>query len=778
MRTHSQRLILLVAMISLTAEVGYGQEEESTLAQYYGFKPVEVFKLAERSANLLNGDLNHDGLMDLILVDNSHSRLDVLLQRKDRGASKEAPAGRTDVNVIDNDWRFDHKKIPVDHDIAALALGDFNGDGRTDIVYFGTPDQLVIRYQPVTGEWTEKKQQRIPDVAPTQWFLTAGDLDGNGLDDLVILGKYETILLYQKEKGVLGTPRRLMNTSDKLGLAQIADLDGDGRLDLCYLAGEGLNRVLGARLQQSNGQLGPEYVFDLERPRAVSLRDVDGKPGHEILTIDSRTGRLKLLNVEQKKLAEHELPERLIQYGFGKQGSGKDRDLAVGDFDGDGLSDLVVSDPDASRVLFFKQNKGQGLDMGTPFPSLTGSDQIHAADLDGDGKSDLVVHSASEKTLGVSRIQEGRLTFPQSIPTEADASVIELVDLDGDGKLEVVFIAKTKKDRTSEYSLQAMKRIGKDDWQPVKFGDKLAVTLELKGTPERLLLADVFGDERPEFLIFQGSKPPQLFGLNAEGIPVEIVTAGNLGVGAVGSGAVSLCSLGGKKGLLITQENFARHMILSPQKRWEVADQFNVTESNSRIVAGTVVDLNGEGDPEITLVDAGLRKLRVLRKIDGSYQPWKEIDIGEFQLKSLKVADLNGDHHDDLILFGADKFAILFAGGTSPALKEIAAFESQLDKVYPTDVIAGDLNGDGHVDLAMTDTRSHFIEIIQYRPETGLKHALYFKIYEQKSFRNDDDTKDAEPREALITDVTGDGLADLILLAHDRLLVYPQDNGK
>ena len=776
MRTFARRWVFLV--IVLVPMAGIVSADESPLAQYYGFKPVEVFKLAERSGNMLTGDLNHDGLTDLILVDNSHSRLDILLQQKELPATKEKPAGRTDVNVVENDWRFEHKKLPVDHDIAALTLGDFNGDGRTDIVYFGTPDQLVIRFQPERGEWTEKKQQRVPDVSPTQWFLTAGDLDANGLDDLVILGKHETILLYQTAKGVLGSPKRLMNTSDKLGLAQIADLDGDGRLDLCYLAGEGLNRVLGARLQQSDGQLGPEYVFDLERPRAVSLRDVDGKPGHEILTIDSRTGRLKLLNVEQKLLGENELPERLIQYGFGKQGSGKDRDLAVGDFDGDGLSDLVVTDPDASRVLFFKQNKGQGLGMGVPFPSLTGSDQIRAADLDGDGKSELVVHSGAEKTLGVSRYEDSRLLFPQSIPTESDASVIELVDLDGDGKMEVMFIAKTKKDRASEYSLQAMKRSAMEEWQPVKFGDKVAISLELKGTPERLFLADVYGDERPEFLIFQGSKPPQLFGFNADGVPVEIVTGGNLGVGSVGAGAVSICSLGGKKGLLITQENFARHMVLSPQKRWEVVDQFNVTESNSKIVAGTVVDLNGEGDPEIALVDGGLHKLRVLRKIDGSYQPWKEIDIGDFLLKSLKVVDLNGDRHDDLVLFGADKFAILFAGGTSPALKELAAFESQLDKVYPTDVVAGDLNGDGHIDLAMTDTRSHFIEIIQYRPTTGLKHALYFRIYEQKSFRNDDDTKDAEPREALVADVTGDGLADLILLAHDRLLVYPQDSGK
>lgn len=752
--------------------------EDASPADHYGFKPVEIFKLSERSAMLLTGDLNGDGLTDIIVADDSHSRLDLLLQRKEAPSTKEKAPGKSDVNAVENDWRYEHKKLPVDHSVASLTLGDFNGDGKTDIVYFGHPDQLVIRYQPNEGEWTEQKKIRVPDVTPMRWFITAGDLDADGRDDLVVLGKHETILFYQTTKGVLSAPKRLMNTSDKLGLAQIADLDGDGRLDLCYTSGEGTNLTLGARLQRANGQLGPEYIFDLEHPRAVTLKDIDGKPGHEILAIDSRTGRLKMSTVERKPLGKNELPERLIQFGFGKQGSGKDRDIAVGDFDGDGLSDLAVTDPDASRILFFKQSSDGGLDMGTPYPSLTNMGQIRAADLDGDGKVEIVVHSTAEKTMGVSRLENGRLTFPKSIPTDGEVAAIDLIDLDRDSKPEVVFISKAKKDRSDEYAVQAVKRLPSDEWQPVKFGEKTSIAIKPKGTPDRIMQVEVTGDNRPEFLVFQGSKPPQLFGIDVEGIPVEIVFTGNLGVGTVTSGETSLCELAGKKGLLVSQQNFSRHMVLSPQKRWEVSDQINVTESNARLSAGTILDLNGDGEPDVALVDAGLRKLRLLQKVEGTYQPWKEIDIGEFPVKSLKVADLNGDKRNDLLLFGADKFAVLFATGYTTTLKELATFESQIDKVYPTDVVAGDLNNDGHIDLAMTDTRGHFIELVQYRHSTGLKHALYFRVYEQKSFRNEDDSKDAEPREAAIADVTGDGLPDLILLAHDRLLVYPQDDGK
>ena len=34
---------------------------------------------------------------------------------------------------------------------------------------------------------------------------------------------------------------------------------------------------------------------------------------------------------------------------------------------------------------------------------------------------------------------------------------------------------------------------------------------------------------------------------------------------------------------------------------------------------------------------------------------------------------------------------------------------------------------------------------------------------------------DGEPREVVVGDVTGDGLSDVVLLVHDRVLVYPQE---
>src|SRR5690606_26283379 len=132
------------------------------------------------------------------------------------------------------------------------------------------------------------------DVDAQPWLLAAGDLNNDDKTDLVVLGKRLTYVLHQSEPGHFATPVKIRNTADQLGLAMIADIDGDGRNDLFYLANDVDSRKAAARLQNEAGQLGPEQRFDLKDTRGITLHDIAEGAGVEILSIDGTTGRMQV----------------------------------------------------------------------------------------------------------------------------------------------------------------------------------------------------------------------------------------------------------------------------------------------------------------------------------------------------------------------------------------------------------------------------------------------------------------------------------------------------
>jgi FG-GAP-like repeat len=754
-------------------EIDYGQ--------YYGFKPVEVFKLEPRASNMLAGDFNSDGLSDLVLFDNGHARIDLLLQRRRPSdpVSDATPAGVNEIAV--DAGRFEHKKIPLDKQLASMAVGDFNGDGRTDIACFGTPDRLMILYQPDKGDWHERLTMRVPDVALMQWNMAAGDLNGDGKDDLAILGKHQTYVFLQEPKGGLAPPIVLMNTSEKLSLAQVVDVNGDGRKDLCYLAGEAQERVLCVRLQDESGKLGPELQFEVDPPRSVSYAGVAGGRGREILTIDNQTGRLKILRMQTPTGGDDEPAGRLVQTGFGRQDSGdRGRDFALGDIDGDGLADLVVTDPEGAGVFVFRQRKGEGLDPGQTFPSFAGVAQVRVADLDGDGKNEVVVLSTKERAIGISRFQNGRLTFPETVPlSEEEPILLEIADLNGDKNPEIIFISRVRSGSNTQYVLHAVERTAGKKWRPFAFsGKRTDLPLDIQGTPTQLMRLDTSREGRPNFLLFQdeSDRGPLLLTTGADGKITVAAAEDGLRLGTARSGAVFLTQESVPT-VLVAQENFARKLQRTADAGWRVVDQYNASEPSAKIVGAAMLDLDGKPGREIVLVDTGIRKIRVLRKEGETFRPWKEIELGSFPYEGLRVADLNGDGREDLLLIGRGRFAVLYAGKTLPTLSELGTFETKLTKTYFSDVVAGDLNGDGRTDLALIDTQSHFVEILRLDADHRPHHALSFKVFEEKAFAEGREGG-TEPREGLIADVTGDGKADLVLLSHDRVLVYPQDDGK
>ena len=70
------------------------------------------------------------------------------------------------------------------------------------------------------------------------------------------------------------------------------------------------------------------------------------------------------------------------------------------------------------------------------------------------------------------------------------------------------------------------------------------------------------------------------------------------------------------------------------------------------------------------------------------------------------------------------------------------------------------------------------LEILKFDPDTGLQEATHFRVFEEKRLVSAEDDRGTEPREGIVADVTSDGRMDLILLCHDRLILYPQDSGE
>ena len=86
------------------------------------------------------------------------------------------------------------------------------------------------------------------------------------------------------------------------------------------------------------------------------------------------------------------------------------------------------------------------------------------------------------------------------------------------------------------------------------------------------------------------------------------------------------------------------------------------------------------------------------------------------------------------------------------------------------------MNGDGVPDVVFTDVAEQMLEIASYAGEKDLLHAITFKVFERKIFRGVGDM--TEPRDQVIGDVDGDGRDDIVLIAHDRILVLRQDPGR
>ena len=61
--------------------------------------------------------------------------------------------GSPQTNQVPSDRRMRLVSVPVNKEVVSLQAGDFNGDGKPDLAYYGTPAELVILFNDGRGRF-------------------------------------------------------------------------------------------------------------------------------------------------------------------------------------------------------------------------------------------------------------------------------------------------------------------------------------------------------------------------------------------------------------------------------------------------------------------------------------------------------------------------------------------------------------------------------------------------------------------------------------------------
>jgi hypothetical protein len=791
-------------------DAGAKSADPNNLAEYYGFGEMEIVKLDWDIGDLRIADFNGDGKNDIAIVNDRKARIELLIQ-KEAVEPGEAPVAvdlnDIDINIINPPSRFQKEYVAVSQKIFSFVCGDLNSDKMMDLAFYGEPKGLYVILQkagekeagkPKTLSWRTRKKIKIDDGLVTSHVLACADLNNDGADDLALAGRDGVYIILQKKDGSLAEPVKYPTTALTLAV-EVGDLNGDKINDLILVTNDS-EKPIHVRFGLETGQLGPQVQFFIERPIALELKDIDGDGRDEILTIDAISKRLMCYKLATEKEADSDWPSLFYPLTSG-EGSTK-RDLVVGDFDGDGLEDVAISDPGAAEIILYKQTAKLGLAEPVKFPAFADIDSLSAADIDNDKKDEIAVLSVKEKIIGMAEFKDDRLSFPKPIETIGEPVAMDLADVDHDGKIDCLYISKDVNDirhlrviynlgATDKYGNRSKNKRPKDTEEAKE--DSSA--LELKGLvsdPDGMKILDVDQDGLEDVLIFVKYELPVLV-RQVQKKQFEVVDSPSAQTSLIKDaalGSVGVANVDGKNGeeLLVAQNNFARSLVFAEGKNWSIIDQYNAKDKENKISSVAAFDIDGGGPqshPAILLLDGQKGELQILKTdADNTYRFEKELNVDTWNAaaKHLKMlfAPLTGSKTKSILLFDGDKFALITppSGSFSPRhLEQLFSYETKIKDGMYGKLTTGDINGDGRVDIIMVEYRHNHVEILALDKDMKPIPAMRFKIFEQKSYRDSKEQAklSVEPREMQIADVTGDGKNDLVTVIHDRIIIYPQD---
>jgi hypothetical protein len=656
------------------------------------------------------------------------------------------------------------------------ATGDFNGDGKADLVLFNKSagDGAAgphLTVQLGIGDGTFTAPGAVLDLPAVPKALAAGDLTADGLADIAVVGKGKggsAVRTFINSAGGTNFATHDVIVPATATAARLSDMDVDGRADLVALAKGKAAVAFGAG----------DGTFLPDRPVASSfgnvlgngpaLADVNGDAVPDLVGFNKGVARVSLGGTNG-----FFSPAVVVDVGLSTRKDAKGAyNVAAQDTDGDGTADIVLLPTGKTGSVFIARGLGDGVFAkavegfifnGSIGPDFTGPgfspltrSPLAVARIDSiDTRTDLVGFTAAPTSAAPLAFVAsgngkgfGKPILATSFTATTTTSLPVPGDIDGDGKADLITFVTGKGS-----SIRVQRGHGDG-----VFDDPFFTTVAASVLPagSELRVADFTGDGKDDVLVVQTPKSgatsltTNLFASVGDGTfapPATRVISDFTGGVYVAARLVAVdANTDGKADLLYVTPPSAQNpgAILASitdgtSNNAAVALDVPAVTSNERYDSFQAGDVNGDGVPDLVgLVPAAGNVVRYLellgdpatRLVDGSVRFAGSGNLGGSTpsgggfaagAQSL-LSDFNGDGRADLVVVNHDA-----TPGASAVFVAIAQFNGTYatalkasDFFSPSGGFAsvGDVDGDGKPDL-LSASRSGTIAAVVFTLSNG-----------------------------------------------------------
>ena len=359
-----------------------------------GFGIVSTYNASgNASIQMAAGDFNGDGIPDLAIANYGANTVSVLYGNGTGGFGLPA----TTYNVGSHPY--------------AVAVGDFNGDGLPDIAVANFSDSTVSILLNNFGTFSSQVTYLTGSgTAPSG--IAVGDFDGDGNADLAITN-YNSAgtvsVLLGTGTGAFGRPTQLSAGANPIGIT-VADVNGDGAPDILvsnYFGnsisvlinsprGIGTVTFANAATYSTNSAAGASG----QNPVSIAAADFNGDGKPDLVTANYTSNSVSIfLNQGSGRFSAN--PSAIYNLAAGAN----PYFVAAADFNGDGFPEIAVANYNTSSVSVLP-NSGTGT-FGAATTYNTGAvgtsqdSGLVVGDFNGDGVPDIAVSNYTDSSVSM-----------------------------------------------------------------------------------------------------------------------------------------------------------------------------------------------------------------------------------------------------------------------------------------------------------------------------------------------------------------------------------------